>query len=542
MTKGIVFCSFLLFQILSFAQEDAWVYFVDKENVSNSLANPITILTQKSIDRKSRSGVAIDERDVPVNENYISQLKSTTGITVMAKSKWLNAVHVRASQADISGLLELSFVSSVDFANKSLNRSSAKVDSLRQKLKYKLETPLTFFEYGSALNQVQMLKVDGLHVLGYTGAGMTIAVLDAGFPNVNTMNGFQRLRYGESILGAHDFVNRDDDVYTNTTSGHGTYVLSCMAGYLEGGSQYVGTAPDASYYLFITEDATSENPVEESYWVEAAERADSLGVDIINTSLGYTSYDNSNYSYAAADLNGHTAYISKGANIAFEKGMLVVASAGNSGNGGVGAPADSPNVLSVGAVDRNGNYASFSSVGSNNQPTQKPDVVAQGQASFIIAENDGIYSGNGTSFSAPILAGGLACLWQAMPDRNNAEIMQLIRESSSQYNSPDYFIGYGIPNFKAVVDGELPNGTYIPENLIVEYYPNPVEDKLYLKLTSNQNMVTFQLFDALGKFLKEIYVAKNELQTIDLDFLPQGMYMARITSSRNTKAFKLIKY
>ncbi|WNH12113.1 S8 family serine peptidase [Thalassobellus suaedae] len=265
----------------SHAQQDAWVYITDKQDVANSIANPISILSQKAIDRKAAHGVVIDERDVPVNESYIAQLKSATGITVMAKSKWFNAVHVRGTVTDINALSSLSFVSSIDFADKTMNTSKQTLE----KKESKFQETFTAFNYGDTANQIKMFNGDQLHLLDYTGTGMTVAVLDGGFPNVNTMTSFQRLRDAGHILDDYDFVNRDDDVYTNTASDHGTWVLSTMAGYIE--NEYVGTAPDASYYLFITEDGKKENPVEESYWVEAAERADSLGVDVINTSLGY---------------------------------------------------------------------------------------------------------------------------------------------------------------------------------------------------------------------------------------------------------------
>jgi len=372
MKKIVFFSIVLLSHFQMFSQQDAWVYLTDKLNVETSISNPISILTQKAIDRKHLHNITIDERDVPVNESYIAQLKNVTGITVMAKSKWFNAIHVKGSQTDIKALESLSFINSIDFADKSLNLKKA---NSKTKSTFKLEEINTTFIYGNALNQIEMFKGDALHILDYTGTNVTIAVIDAGFPNVNTINAFQRIRDAGNILGEYDFVNRDNDVYTNTTSNHGTLVLSTMAGYVE--NEFVGTAPDASYYLFITEDATSETPVEESYWVEAAERADSLGVDVINTSLGYSDFDGNNYDYSQSDMNGTTTFISRGANIAFQKGMLLVTSAGNSGNWGITAPADSPNTLTVGAVDASGNYASFSSVGTTYQTTQKPDVVEQ---------------------------------------------------------------------------------------------------------------------------------------------------------------------
>ncbi|WP_203257960.1 S8 family serine peptidase [Hyunsoonleella ulvae] len=529
-----------LFLLLCFAhlvldaQEDAWVFFADKENVASSIANPTTILSQKAIDRKQKHGVLIDARDVPVNENYISQIKNATGITVLAKSKWFNAVHVRGSQVDIEALESLNFVSAVDFASDDLNQSKV----LNQKQESKLEGVLTNFNYGNAANQIEMFNGDALHLLDYTGAGITIAVLDSGFPNVHTIGAFQRARDNGLILGTYDFVNRDNDVYTGTTSNHGSLVLSDMVGYIE--NQFVGTAPDASYHLFITEDATSETPVEESYWVEAAERADSLGVDIINTSLGYSDFDDTRYDYEQSDMNGNTAFITRGANIAFEKGLLLVTSAGNSGNWGVTAPADSPNVLSIGAVDESGNYVSFSSVGTQYQTTQKPDVVAQGGLSYVIAENNVIARANGTSFSAPILAGGIACLWQALPNKTNAEMMQLVRESASQYSVPDNFLGYGIPNLQSALDVALSNASNMQQDLDVSLYPNPVKDVLYVNFPLDDTSAVVSIYNVLGKKINTFLVSA-ENNKIDISSIANGLYLAKIDMNNVSKTIKIIK-
>ncbi len=536
----LVFCCFhynLIAQI-----EDAWIYFADKENVAASIANPLSILTQKAIDRKNAHGVVIDDRDVPVNETYITQLKNATGISVLAKSKWFNAVHVRGSQTEIESLTSFTFVSVIDFADKNLNAKNTKTKTKLNHTKLsKEENNLTVFNYGDATNQIEMFNGDKLHLADYTGDGMTIAVLDSGFPNVDNMTSFQRLRNAGNILGTYDFVNRDIDVYTGTTSSHGTWVLSDMAGYIE--NNFVGTAPDASYYLFITEDAPNENPVEESYWVEAVERADSLGVDLVNTSLGYTTYDNPNYSYTQADMDGNTAFISKGANIAFEKGLLLVTSAGNSGNtswGIVSAPADASGVFTVGAVDLNGNYASFSSRGNATQPNQKPDVVAQGQASYVIGTNDVIGTLNGTSFSSPILAGGITCLWQALPNKTNAEIMQLVRESATQFTSPDYFLGYGIPNLEWALNTTLAFNTDLADNFDVQIYPNPVRDNLFIKLPDLSESTTLKIYNILGEEINTYNISEsiNEINTVSL---AQGLYIVKLTSKTYSKSVKLIK-
>ena len=537
MKKSLLLFILLYCQFSLFAQQDAWVYLTDKQNVATAISNPLSILTQKAINRKNAHAVSIDERDVPVNETYITQLKNTVGITVLAKSKWFNAVHVRGSETDIKNLkITFSFIDHLDFADKSLN-APKKVQTKKQS---KLESILTTFNYGSAANQIQMFKGDKLHLANYTGTGMTVAVLDAGFPKVNTMSAFQRLRNAGNLKGSYDFVNRNDDVFNNTTSSHGTWVLSTMAGYVE--NQYVGTSPDASYYLFITEDAPNENPVEESYWVEAAERADSLGVDVINTSLGYTTYDNPNYSYTTSNMNGNTAFITRGANIAFEKGMLLVNSAGNSGNDSwviVGAPADAAGVLSIGAVKSDGTYAIFSSRGNNIQPSQKPDVVAQGQASFVITENDIITTANGTSFSAPIMAGGVVCLWQALPSLNSDQIMQLVRESASQYNVPDNFSGYGIPNLERALNNGFDLVKSMGNDVDLKIYPNPSSNKVYFTLNTG-DIATLYVFDVLGKLIFDTNVTYAS-PSVDISTLSNGMYIVKIQSSNKSKTIKLIK-
>ena len=534
-----IFTFLLLFMCIgtSFGQEDAWIYLNDKPNVAASIANPISILTQKAIDRKQNHNVAIDERDVPVNETYISDLKLQTGITVMAKSKWFNAIHVRGTEEDINALLNLNYVDSIDFANQSLNTASRSTINLN---KWEVENATIAFTYGDTQNQVEMINADNLHVADFTGEGITIAVMDAGFPNVNSMSAFQRLRDNSDLLPGYDFVDRVSDVYAYTGNNHGTKVLSTMAGFVQ--DQYVGTAPDASYYLFRTEDAGSENPVEESYWVEAAERADSLGVDMINTSLGYQTYDNSNYDYTPADMNGQVTYITKGASIAVEKGILVVVSAGNSGATAwqtVGSPADSPNVLSIGAVDANENYVAFSSQGSTAQVGyQKPDVVARGGQAYVIDEFDSIVQNNGTSFSGPIMCGGIASLWQAIPDALPTEVMDFVRESASQFSTPDDFLGYGIPDLDLARSNALSLDDSQIENF--RFYPNPVSTQLNIEMPLIANQLEVSVYNQLGQEVMNQLITEYS-SFINVSDLASGIYVIKLSTANNSKTFKFIK-
>ena len=537
MKKKLLFISVIFFQFYAYAQvEDAWVYLADKENVSQAISNPISILTQRAIDRKASQGIAIDDKDVPVNENYILSLKAATGITVLAKSKWFNAVHVRGDILDIEALLtnpNTSFVTSIEYANGtvSTSRSNQVVN------KFEIEETNVVFNYGNTQNQVEMLNLHHLHQEDYTGEGVLIAVLDAGFSGVNTIDAFSRLRNNGDLLGGYDFVDRTSAVYDYTGNTHGTKVLSTMAAFVD--DQFVGTAPDASYYLFRTEDAGSENPVEESYWVEAAERADSLGVDIINTSLGYKDYDNPSYTHVSADLDGYTTYITKGANLAFQKGVLLVNSAGNSGASGVNAPADSPFVVSVGAVDALGNYVSFSSQGSSIQPTQKPNVVARGGASFVVSATNAIVQNNGTSFSSPILAGALACLKQALPNNSNQELIDFMQQSASQYSTPDYFLGYGIPDFQQAKSLGLEFEAANRKSFKV--YPNPVRDNLQIQFYGTVQNAEISVFDVIGKHLFTKPISR-QLNTLDLSTIRKGVYIVTILAdNKKSNTFKLIK-
>lgn len=531
--KKILLLSMLCVQVSLYAQEDAWVYLNQKENVQNAIDNPISILSQKAIDRKSKHGIAIDERDVPVNESYITALKSPeTGVTVFAKSKWLNAVYVSGTLDAINALVDdYDFVEAVEFADSSLNQLRGTVTDD----KFLIENGNVIFNYGSTQNQVEMIQADALHMQDYTGEGIIVAVLDSGFSNVDTMGGFDRLRDNGGLLGAYDFVRRTANVYAFEGDDHGTKVLSNMSGFVE--DQFVGTAPDASYYLFLTEDVGSETPVEEAYWVEAAERSDSLGVHIINSSLGYKTYQNPRYTHTAEDLNGSTTFVTRGANIANEKGMLVVTSAGNSGANGVGAPADATGVLSIAAVNVDGDYAAFSSQGSTVQATHKPDVAARGVAAFVIDDANTIVNNSGTSFSSPIMAGGIASLWQALPNATNEAIKKYVRMSASQYTTPDFFVGYGIPNLQLALE----IGLSLQEGQRFEFkvYPNPARDILNIELPSTTGVTNLRIIDMLGASVLEQDI--NGTKQLDISKVAQGLYIIVLESANATKTFKLIK-
>jgi len=529
-----------LISLQLFAQEDAWVFLKNKPNSAAYFASPLTMLSQRALDRRTKQNIAIDSIDVPIDVRHYSLVKNTFGITVLAKSKWLNAIHVQGTQVDIKNLkTTYTFVDKIEFANKTLNTKGVSSKKSTQKTKRnKFEKTTTNFNYGNAANQISMLKGDFLHQQGLTGKDQIIAIIDAGFPNVNTLAAFQRLRDNNQILGGYNFADRTTNFYTRDS--HGTNVLSTIAGYIDG--QFVGTAPDAKFYLFISEIAETETVLEETLWVEAAERADSLGVDVINTSLGYTTFDNAAYNYTYNDMDGKTTFITRGAEIGVSRGMILVNAAGNEGNDDwkyMGAPADAASIFTVGAVNATGNIAAFSSFGPTSDGRIKPDVLAQGQNVYVINHISGTaVTSNGTSFSSPIMAGIVACFWQAFPDLTNLQIMQRIRESADKYNNPTAQEGYGIPNFEnaysilGVEDQNFLNVTTV--------YPNPVNNNFTIQ-TSLQSLenTQIQIFNVIGKKVFE----KIGLRTkkVNVSQLHSGIYILKITNGNQQKTIKFIK-
>ena len=524
-----------------FAQEDAWVFLKDKPNSATYLAAPLTMLSQRALDRRTRQNIVLDSKDVPLDASYYSQVKSAAGITVLAKSKWLNAIHVQGTQTNIKNLkITFSFVDEIEFANNSLNaKGKVTQRSSDTKNKNKFAKINTTFNYGNAENQITMLKGDYLHKEGFTGNGMHIAVIDAGFPNVDVLTAFKRLRDNNQILGGYDFVNRSTSFYTGHN--HGTNVLSDIGGYIDG--EFIGTAPDASFYLFRTEDAENEVPLEESLWVEAAEKADSLGVDVINTSLGYTTFDNANYNYTYADMDGNTTFITRGAEIGASRGMILVNAAGNDGNDPwkyMGAPADAASVFTVGAVNATKFIAPFSSFGPTADNRVKPDVLAHGQSVYIIGHISGEpKTSNGTSFSSPVMAGVTACFWQAFPNLTSTQIMQRIRESADRYQNPHEQYGYGIPNFETAYANVL---NVDEQNFIndVSIFPNPVNTTFTLKMnTNNLSEFSIEIFNVIGK---KVYEKKNlKSKNVNVSMLRSGIYILKIMSETHQKTIKLIK-
>lgn len=537
---------FLIFAISTnaFSQEDAWVFFKDKPNAAAFYSNPLAELNQRSLDRRTTQVIALDIKDAPLHQPYITQITAATGITVLAKSKWLNMLHISGTQANIAALLGLSFVDHIQYAKHSLNpivRPTEQDQTEKVQKPTRTQESLANYTYGNSAAQIQMLKGDYLHQQNYTGNGKIIAVLDAGFPGVNTIAPFASLRNRGLILGGYDFVNNSTNFYTGDQ--HGTEVLSTMGANV---TNLVGTAPDASYYLFITEDAPTEKPIELTNWVEAAEEADRLGVDVITSSLGYFGFDNTVYSYVYAQMNGQISVASRAVDIAFAKGMICVISAGNEGGTTephVGTPGDAIYSLTVGAVTSAKVKSGFSSIGPTGNANGavariKPDLMAMGTAAVVSTPTGTITTANGTSFSCPILAGAIASFWSAFPNKKNSEIVQLVRASADRYAAPNNNYGYGIPNFQTAVTNALSTPEF--STSAFSLYPNPATNEVEITSEDNMTGTVIKFYNNLGQLVLEKNI-DTQTQRVSLQSLTTGIYYYNIASAEKTSYGKLIK-
>lgn len=413
------------------------VSFKDKSFTSYSIDRPQEYLSERALDRRAKQGLKIDSTDIPVSKVYINKITEQGG-KVLLTSKWNNTALVETpDKTTADEFLKNSFVENVK-----LVWVSPEVEPFRNKDRKKEVTnewSKTDEYYGVAAEQIRIHHGDSLHSAGYRGKGMHIAVIDAGFYNVDKMKFFKKL----NILGTKDFVNPNSDIYAEHN--HGLKVLSCMAVNIP--NVMVGTAPEASYWLLRSEDNDTEQPAEEDYWAAAIEFADSVGVDVVNTSLGYYSFDNPEYNYEYRNLDGYTSLMSASASMAAKKGILVVCSAGNSGASSwkkITPPGDAVDIITVGAINTEGLNAEFSSIGNTSDGRIKPDVMAVGFRSSIAGTNGGTSFGNGTSFSCPIFCGLVTCLWQACPWLTVKELIDIVHRSSDRYDYPDNIFGYGV--------------------------------------------------------------------------------------------------
>ena len=424
------------------------VYLHTEGEAGYRVDKPEAFLSAEAIARRERMGIAVEADDCPIAPAILDQL-AQIGVKPILTSKWMRTVVVESEDYGVEQTLrQLPMVDSVQFVWQ--GEATAPLDRVESGERLAPTKEPKKSPYGYALGQIKLLNGLKLHRAGFRGQGMRVAVIDAGFLNADRMRVFDSLR----LLGTYNVVSPGQSVFAEDE--HGTKVLSCLAANAPG--WMVGTAPEASYWLIKSEDSRSEYPIEEDYYVAALEFADSVGVAVVSSSLGYYTFDDDSLSYTQADLDGHTAFISRAAHRAAEKGLLLFSSAGNEGNSTwkkITFPADTEGILTVGSMTSQKERSRFSSKGLTADGRIKPDLVALGSGSCVVVGSGEISYGSGTSFATPILAGMGICLWQALPQLSPQELIDLLRQSGSQAERPDAELGYGLPNlYKAYKKGK----------------------------------------------------------------------------------------
>lgn len=522
-----------VFVIVSAQTELVFVFFKDKPNKAAFYANPLTELSQKSLDRRARLGIALNDQDAPLEASYIQNIRNL-GFIVTDYSKWMNGVAVNATPTQIATLQAQNYVQSVErfIKNPAGGKSTSRINKFEE---FNNTIAKTEFNYGTGLSQINQINLRPLHISGYTGTGITIAVIDTGFPTVNTGSAYARIRNNGQIKGGYNFINKSADIYNTSLNNHGSYCLGVIAGYIQ--NQYVGSAPDADFYLYATEDAANEIPEEMIYWTEAAEEADRKGVDIISTSLGYYDFDDSRYNLLYSDMDGQTSFIARAAQIASEKGIFVLAAAGNEALNSwqyIVTPGDNEKVFTVGGVTSTGASSSFSSYGPNAVGVVKPDASARGTGTAM-GYNNSATTGSGTSFATPLAAGGVASLLQAVPNKSLDIIKNLLRENASLYPNTTAQMGYGILNFAATLsDAQLATAENSKRSKL-DIYPNPVSSNF--TINTNENIVSVEVYDSLGRKVQNL----GKEKTHNVERLPKAVYFIKVKTEKNEYIEKIIK-
>jgi Subtilisin-like serine proteases len=561
---GTLACILLIAQLGAKAQFNRYiVQFSNKKGTAYSLSNPAAFLSQRAIERRIRQNIPIDSTDLPVSKDWLDSLRAIPGVTIINASKWLNQVCIQTTSADaVNTINAFPFV-------KRTSGIAPRIGQPADTINYKKLDPdirplppsdsrinqvhgITSLEYGNMFDQIHIHEGEFLHNLGFTGRGIHIAVLDAGFQHYLSNPVFDSLRLQNRVLGEWDFV--DNEASVNEDHSHGALVLSVIASNRPG--MLVGSAPHASYWLLRTEDVASEYPIEEQYWAVAAEFADSAGADMISNSLGYDVFDNPAFNYSYAQRDGNTAMITIAADMAAKKGMLVVSSAGNSGGANndrkfVGVPADGDSVFTVGGIDVNGNIYASSSWGPNGANRQKPNAVSVGAGTVIANTNGAAATGSGTSYSCPNLAGLMACLWQAFPEFTNMEIFEAVQQSADRYTSPDPRFGYGIPNFRKAYEQlaairEIRKKDSLLANSWMKAYPVPARNdgfRLIFKAPAS-GQATLRLINVVGQVLetRKLDVSVGQMYFVNYRrALTRGVYYIRYEDGTNKHTLPIMR-
>ena len=530
--------AFSLWAFASTAQESCYmVFFADKDDIAQRIDMPGEFLSERAIMRCVKAGVEITAQDLPVSPDYVNSVRST-GAHTLYKTKWLNGVLVRCGADLVPALKALPFVTAVEYVGPvpEAMLSGRRSFNLRTKeRRVGVETE----------SQLKMIGADRMHQAGFTGEGITIAILDSGFPGVSTSSAFSHILSNGTLQEdvSYNFVRNSPDVYQEDD--HGTEVLSVIAANIP--DAYTGVAYDATFQLFVTEDARSEYRIEEYNWLFAAERADSAGVDIIHSSLGYYDFDDPSMNYTREQMDGRTTVVSRAAKWASERGIVVVTSAGNEGSIPswriITAPADVDGVVAVGSVNSLRQKTGSSSIGPTADGRIKPDVAALGQGVKVVRASGQVGSSSGTSFSAPLVTGLVAGIWQRYPELNAREVVALLKETASQASQPDNLLGYGIPDFRAVENYMAE----VPQNGVFEIFPNPLKtDTLTIrpKDPDMANACSIEIISAQGRLLETKSIRFSWLQRThhaNFSALPAGIYFIRIISGKTHHTFRLVR-
>ena len=512
---GLLFC----LSVKAQNQTEFRVYLKDKGSSLELFKSPEKFLSKAALNRRALQNILIKKSDLPIAKEYKQTLKEL-GARSLAQSKWLNYIYVSHPQPQL--IAYLPFVERIEFPKE------------HQSFLCGVNSGDTL-DYGYARGQTEMLNGDLLHEEGYTGTGITIAVIDAGYGGFLQSSALDSLRISQRLLGSFNYISNDTNVFSGWGS-HGTSVLSIMAANLA--DTMIGTAPDANYWLFTTENIYQETPLEMDHWVMAAEFADSAGAHVINSSLKYQTFDNPQDDYSYSDMDGNTTVITKAADMAAAKGILVVAAAGNSGGTvqpRIAAPADGDSVLTVGAVSWQGDYASFSSIGPSFDNRVKPDVMAQGSPTTLIDGAGNFNAGVGTSYAAPLITGLAACLIEVYPSRHSEEIANYIRKSAHLYTTPNVSMGFGIPDFQMALSLHAPE--YIVQETEYMLYPNPIQDHIIIDAMTQKNWkAELRIFDLSGKCILHKNIHAYDAYRVNLN-LKEGNYIIQLAGDING-AFK----
>ncbi|UOQ95986.1 S8 family serine peptidase [Hymenobacter sp. 5317J-9] len=527
------------------------VYFRDKAGTPYTVAQPQAFLSARAIARRTRQGIAVLPRDLPVNPAYVTQVKNLTGSPqVVYTSRWFNAAVVACDSATLARITALPIVRSAATLNRNQQTFSPAAAPGQVPPVAARGTLATRAQYGPAYQQDRQIGATAMHDAGFRGEGMHIAVFDAGFPGVNQIPAMQPLFQENRLVATRNFVDGGKNVYLRNS--HGTNCVSAIAANQAG--FYIGTAPKATFHLCITEDVNSEHPIEEANWLAAAEYADSAGVDVISSSLGYTTFDAPSRSYTYADMNGRTALSSRAATVAARVGMVVVSAAGNEGNNFwryISAPADADSIISVAAVDSMGNKAGFSSFGPSADGRIKPTLAAMGQAAAVLAPSGTAFRGNGTSYACPVLAGMVAGFWQANPTLTAQQVIAALRSTASQANNPDNNLGYGIPNFVTAYNALHPTaplataaGSAPAETLGL--FPNPAgEGALTLVLPQDLRgqPLKLRVLDARGAVVaqQQLGASSSREVSVNLGRLAKGAYTCEVSAGTTRRTVKFVQ-